>query len=61
MVRHTFKILQKMLQDFKSVYDHRGILSIKGLIFFFYKKISTLHFKIFKVCMTIVGHYVLKG
>ena len=31
MVRHTFKILQQMLQDFKSVSDHFGTLCIKGL------------------------------
>ena len=32
MVRHTLKILQQMLQDFKSVSDHFGTLCIKGLI-----------------------------
>ena len=31
MVRHTLKILQQMLQDFKSVSDHFGTLCIKGL------------------------------
>ena len=31
MVRHTLKILQQMLQDFKSVTDHFGTLYIKGL------------------------------
>ena len=33
MVRHTLKILQQMLQDFQSVFDHFGTLAIKGLIF----------------------------
>ena len=31
MVRHTSKILQQTLQDFKSVSDHFGTLSIKDL------------------------------
>ena len=31
MVRHTWKILQQMLQDFLSVSDHFGLLYIKGL------------------------------
>ena len=31
MVKHTLKILQQMLQDFKSVFDHFGTLCIKGL------------------------------
>ena len=31
MVRHTSKILQQMLEDFKSVSDHFGTLCIKGL------------------------------
>ena len=31
MVRHTFKILQQMLQDFESMSDHFGILHIKRL------------------------------
>ena len=31
MVRHTLKILQQMLQDFKSVSDHFRTLCIKGL------------------------------
>ena len=31
MVRHTLKILQQMLEDFKSVPDHFGTLCIKGL------------------------------
>ena len=31
MVRHTLKILQQMLQNFKSVSDHFGTLCIKGL------------------------------
>ena len=31
MVRQTLKILQQMLQDFKSVSDHFGTLCIKGL------------------------------
>ena len=30
MVRHTLKILQQMLQDFKSEPDHFGALRIKG-------------------------------
>ena len=34
MARHTLKILQQMLQDFKSVSDHFGTLCIKGLIDF---------------------------
>ena len=32
MVRHTIKILQQMLQDFKSESAHFGTLCIKGLI-----------------------------
>ena len=32
MVRYTSKILQHSLQDFLSVSDQSGILSIKGLI-----------------------------
>ena len=31
MIRHTLKILLQMLQDFYSVSDHFGTLSIKGL------------------------------
>ena len=31
MVRHTLKILQQMLQDFESVFDHFGTLYFKGL------------------------------
>ena len=31
MVRHTLKILQALLQDFKSVSDHFGTLRIEGL------------------------------
>ena len=31
MVKHTLKILQQMLQDFKSVFDHFETLRIKGL------------------------------
>ena len=31
MVRHTLKILQQMLQDFKSVFYYFGTLCIKGL------------------------------
>ena len=31
MVRHTLKILQQMLQDFKNVSDHFRTLCIKGL------------------------------
>ena len=31
MVRHTFKILQQMVQGFQSVSDHFGTLCIKGL------------------------------
>ena len=31
MVRHTLKILQHLLQDFKNVSDHFGTLRIKGL------------------------------
>ena len=31
MVRHTLKILQQMLQDFKSVSDDFGTLCIKGI------------------------------
>ena len=31
MVRHTLKVLQQMLQDFKSVSDHFGTLYIKKL------------------------------
>ena len=31
MVRNTFKILQHLLQDFKSVSDHFGTLCIKEL------------------------------
>ena len=31
MVKHTLKILQEILQDFKSVIDHFGTLCIKGL------------------------------
>ena len=31
MVKHTFKILQQMLQDFQSAFDHFGTLCIKGL------------------------------
>ena len=30
MVRHTLKILQHLLQNFKSVSDHFGTLCIKG-------------------------------
>ena len=33
MVRHTFKILHQMLQDFLSVSDHFWTLCIKALIF----------------------------
>ena len=33
MVRHTLTILQQMLEDFKSVSDHFGTLSIKELSF----------------------------
>ena len=29
MVKHTFKILEHLLQDFKSVSDHFGTLCIK--------------------------------
>ena len=32
MVRHTLKILQQMLQDFKGVSDHLKTLRSKGLI-----------------------------
>ena len=32
MVRHTLKILQQMMQDFKMS-DHFGTLCIKGLTF----------------------------
>ena len=35
MVRHTLKILQQMLEDFKSVSDHFTTLRSKGLIHFF--------------------------
>ena len=31
MVRQTLKILQQMLQDFKSVSDHFGTLCMNGL------------------------------
>ena len=31
MVRHTLKVLQHLLQVFKSVSDHFGTLCIKGL------------------------------
>ena len=31
MVKHTLKILQCLLQDFQSVFDHFGMLCIKGL------------------------------
>ena len=31
IVKHTLKILQQMLQDFLSVFDHFGTLCIKGL------------------------------
>ena len=31
MVKHNLKILQQMLEDFKSVSDHFGMLCIKGL------------------------------
>ena len=31
MIKHTLKILQQMLQDFKSVSDHFGTSCIKGL------------------------------
>ena len=31
MVGHTLRILQQILQDFKSVSDHFGTLCIKGL------------------------------
>ena len=41
MVRHTLKILQQMLQDFKSVSDHFEILCIKGLIMEMLIKLST--------------------
>ena len=33
MVRRTLKILQHLLQGFKSVSDHFGTLGIKGLIY----------------------------
>ena len=32
MVRHTLKILQQMLQDFKSMSDHFTTFRSKGLI-----------------------------
>ena len=32
MVRHTLKILQQMLQDFKNVSDHFTTLRSKGLM-----------------------------
>ena len=32
MVKRTLKILQHLLQDFESVFDHFGTLCIKGLI-----------------------------
>ena len=32
MAKHTLKILQQMLQDFYSVFDHFGTLCIKGLL-----------------------------
>ena len=41
MVRHTLKILQQMLQDFKSVSDHFGTLCIKGLTMEMQIKLST--------------------
>ena len=31
MVKHTLKILQQMLQNFKSVFEHFETLRIKGL------------------------------
>ena len=31
MVKHTLKILQQMMQDFESVFDHFGTLHIKRL------------------------------
>ena len=38
MVRHLLKILQQMMQDFKSVSDHFGTLRIEGLILHFLYK-----------------------
>ena len=32
MIKHTLEILQNLLQDFESVSDHFGTLSIKRLI-----------------------------
>ena len=43
MVRHTFKILQQMLQDFYSVSDHFMTLRSKGLIPPYAQERSTLH------------------
>ena len=34
MVRHTLKILQRLLQDFKSVSGQFGVVCMKGLKYF---------------------------
>ena len=51
MVRQTLKILQHLLQDFKSLSDHFGALCIKGLNFaeltFF---TMTVHLKLYINC-----------
>ena len=31
MIRHTLQIMQHLLQDFQSVFDHFGLLRIKRL------------------------------
>ena len=45
MIRHTLKILQQMLQDFKSVSDHFTTLRSKGLM---QHKIQTFYCVIIK-------------
>ena len=39
MLRHNLKILQHLLQDFKSVYDHFMTLRSKGLILSLHKTV----------------------
>ena len=54
MVRHTFKILQHLLQDFKSVSDHFGTLCIKGLT---YVAIARMNW-IWHICSAYCDSYV---
>ena len=60
MARHNLEILQQMLQDFKSVYDHFGTLCIKGFTFPFSFMILRLQHQSYLLLLGNVSKNVMK-